>query len=171
MFDIKTIGYLRNLVNEQLRRQDCECLSEEKLQSLKGSLNTAINAAYIRKLIKRIEDAMPGNDLDVEEFDDAMDAFYAKKFTIGFDGMSVSLPVGPEVYDDALGLLRDYYDEWYASNGKTYALRQKLDNVKRQLDFIAKHRGDPENLDRVVNSQYCVLDTMPEIIDDLIAIL
>ncbi|WP_210522244.1 hypothetical protein [Hymenobacter terricola] len=171
MFDIKTLGYLRNLVNEQLRRQDCECLSEEKLQSLKCDLDRAIDGTYVRKLIKHIEDAMPGDDLNGEALDNAMDGFCAKKFTIGFDGMSITSCVYPELYDGVLQLLQDHYDDWYANEGMTYALRQRLSNVKRQLDFIAKHCGDPENLDRVVNSQYTVQGIMSDIIDNLISLL
>lgn len=171
MFDIKTLGYLRNLVNEQLRRQDCECLSEEKLQSLKCDLDRAIDGMYVRKLIKHIEDAMPGNELYGEALDNAMDGFCAKKFTIGFDGMSVTSCVYPELYNDVLGLLQDHYDEWYANDGMTYALRQKLSNVKFHLGYVDANGGDTEKLDSVVRSQYTVQNTMSAIIDDLIAIL
>ncbi len=171
MFDIKTLGYLRNLVNEQLRRQDCECLSEEKLHNLKYQLSNAINAACMCKFIKHIEDALPGDDLDLEELDKAMDVFHSKKFTIGFDGMSVNLPAGPEIYDGTLQLMRDYYDEYYACNGKTYELREKLNNVKFHIGYIDANGSDPVHLDNVVRAQYANHDIMREIIDDLIALL
>lgn len=164
MFDTKTLGYLRNLVNEQLRRQDCECLSEEKLQSLKRNLDCAIDGMHIRKLIKHIVDAMPDasspNSTPEEQaaLDEAMNKFYAKKFTIGFDGMSVTLPVGPELYDGFLKALEDYYDEYYAGNGMTYALRTKLNTVKVFLNYDGEFRFEAH-------------DNMRDIINDLIALL
>lgn len=164
MFNIKTLGYLRNLVNEQLRRQDCECLSEEKLQSLKYDLDRAIDGMYIRRLIKHIEDAMPDADSpnstpeEQAALDEAMNKFYAKTFTVGFDGISVTLPVGPELYDGFLGALRDYYDEYHVGNGMTYALRTKLNTVKVFLNYDGEYRFE-------------VHDIMRTIIDDLINLL
>lgn len=169
MFNVEALLAMRKLVNEQLRRKDCECLGENDLELLRCKLTDAINAAWLCKLIKHIEDAMPDDDLDAAAFDKAIDAFYAKKFTVGFDGMSITLPVGPEIYDGMLTALHDYYDAYYIDYGTrpSYELRQKLHNLKRNIDFIESTR-DRDDFSELLDRYDVLTGNLNAIIDDLL---
>lgn len=67
------------------------------------------------RLIENMERIMPSDSLDDAELDAAHNIFFTKKITIGFDGLSVTIPNEPALFDNILSALRQFYDEFYTA--------------------------------------------------------
>lgn len=152
--------------------ENCKHMSDlpvREINGLKIDVEIERYASQVKSFYSHVIHSLPEFDRNNEpKFEREMDAFYNCGWTITFNGKSVTLENGADIYDTFLVLLENHMED--AGIPYSKSIRRVANDLYYTKDLVyrIKHARAEEDIDALTELEYTLEDFLEDNIDNML---